>query len=113
MSRLKLYELTSVDTWWVSSYDEHGVLSLIRDEMETRDFSDVDIEHTLADFDVVELSRCEAESIGIQQRHSGEIKSLWTLFVEERREGVVGTSLDNEPMDMDSVQELNFDADEY
>lgn len=112
MPKLKLFELTGQETWWVSSVDEMGVLSLIRDEMEVRDFNDVDIDHMLQDFEVVELSRCEAEVIGIQQPGSQDIKSLWSCFIGDRREGVVGTSLDNEPLDMDTVEELNFDLDE-
>lgn len=111
MPKLKLYELESSATWWVACFDELGVLSVIRAEMEDRDFNDVDIDFMLSDFEVNKIGKYEAEVIGVST--DGEIRSLWSLFVHTRGECVLGTSLDQDLVDLDGVDELNFDVDEY
>jgi hypothetical protein len=111
--RLKLYEVTSNETWWVASFDELGVTSLIREEMESRDYADDEIDNMLSEFDINELTKYEAESIGVSTRFDGDVRSLWSLYVSNKRECVLGTSVDQESVDLEGVEELNFDSDDY
>ncbi len=108
--KLRIYEIESTSTWWVASNDELGVLSIIRDEMYSRDFSDSEVDAMLDEVAIEELDRSEAEAIGVTDI-DGEIRSLWYCFITNKREGVLGTSLDDEPVDMAGVDELNFDDD--
>ncbi len=108
--KLKLFEVESSAIWWVASHDEHGVLSLIQDDLYDRDYSDSEVDAMLSEIDVKELSKYEAEAIGVASPPDGELKSLWFCFISNRRECVLGTSLDEDPVDMGGVEELDFDC---
>src|SRR5690606_19209539 len=109
MPKLKLFELESTVTWWVAAIDELGVLSLIRDEMEDRGHTELDIDDMLSDFEISRLPKYVAENIGIESPHDGEVRSLWHMFTYNKSECVLGTSLDSDAVDLDGVEELNFD----
>ena len=88
-----------------------GVLSLIRDEMYERGYSDVEVDFELTELDVNAITKPEAEEIGITCPHTGDISSLWHRFVSNKRECVVACSLDNAVSNFGGVEELNFDDD--
>ncbi len=96
---LKLYEIDIGHIFWVASYDELDVLSLLREEMDLLEIPDEEVDEALENPEIIELNRDEADIINVVDEYGESIYTLWDMFMRQDRPGVVTSDFKQEYCD--------------
>ena len=72
---MRLYEIDIESLWWIAAEDEMEAISIMRDELFTREVSEEEMDSVMEELEVRELKQEEAELIDIL-----DDETLWTVF---------------------------------
>lgn len=107
---MKLYEAMSPEiTWWVASSSKEEVVSILKEELECKEYPEDEIEDILENLEVFKADKSEVSCLFVNMDYLIHDYSIWELFIATRFPGVIASDRDLIDADMEPLNdELGF-----